>query len=129
GFIGLELFDQRVRLGGVAAAEDRARPRIDEADLVLVLAALSEIGAVAIVDQRKDAAADRDPGLALMAGFLPGGAVGADLPGLLDVEGLSGLVVLQRRALQVHAEFCRPHRRRVGAGAPPDPLAQTFRMR
>ena len=66
---------------------------LDEADLVLALVAAAEIGAVAIVDQREDAAADRDARLARVAGRLPGLAVGADLLGLLDVERLAGLVV------------------------------------
>ena len=35
GFIRLELLDQRVRLGRVAASEDRPRSLVDEADLVL----------------------------------------------------------------------------------------------
>ncbi len=96
GFVRLELFDQCIRLGGVAAAEDRPRPLVDEPDLVLALAFMSEIGAIAIVDQREDAAADRNPWLARMAGLLPGGAVGADLGCLLDVESLAGLVVLER---------------------------------
>src|ERR1700754_3247147 len=64
-----------------------------------------------------------------MASFLPCSAVGPDLRGLLQVEGLTGLVVLERRTLQVHAEPGGPDRRRVRAGAPPDPLAQAFRMR
>ena len=96
GFVRLELFDQCIRLGGVAAAEDRPRPLVDEPDLVLALAFMSEIGAIAIVDQREDAAADRNPWLARMAGLLLGGAVGADLGRLLDVESFAGLVVLER---------------------------------
>src|SRR3984957_8250052 len=99
GFVRLELFDECIRLGGVAAAEDRPRPLVYESDLVLFLALVSEIGAIAVVDQREDTAADRDPRLARMAGLLPGGAVGPDLRGLLDVESLSGLIVLERRAL------------------------------
>ena len=54
----------------------------------------AEISAVAIVHQREDAAADRNPRLARMAGLFPGGAVGPDLGRLLDVEGLAGLVGL-----------------------------------
>ena len=78
GLVLLELFDQGIRLGGVAAAEDRARVRVDESDLVVTVAGAPEISAVAIVDQRKDAAADRDARLALMAGLRPGGAVGVN---------------------------------------------------
>jgi len=58
GLILLELLDQNLRLGGVAAAEDRARVGVDEADLVLTPALVTEIGAVALIDQREDAAAD-----------------------------------------------------------------------
>src|SRR6201999_4211943 len=76
-----------------------------------------------------DAAADGDARVAGMAGLFPRLTVGANLRGLLDVEGLAGLVVLERRALQVHAELCRPDRGRVGAGAPPDAFAQAFRER
>src|SRR5579862_638364 len=90
----LELFDQVRRFGSIAAAEDRPRLGIDEADVVVTLVA-AEIGAVAIIDQRKDAAADRNAWVARVAGFLPGLAIGADLPGLLDVEGFAGLVVLE----------------------------------
>lgn len=64
GFVRLELFDEDIRLGGVVAAEDRPGPLVDEADLVFSLALMSEVSAVAIVDQCKDTAADRDAGLA-----------------------------------------------------------------
>ena len=64
-----------------------------------------------------------------MAGLLPGGAEGADLGGLLDMERLAGLVVLQRRTLQVHAKLGSPDRRGVGAGPPPDPVTQARRIR
>src|SRR5690606_18804009 len=56
-------------------------------------------------------------------------AVGLDLFALLDVQRLAALVILERRALQVHAEPRRPLRRGVGARAPPDALAQALRMR
>ena len=128
GLVRLQLLDEHVGLGGIAAAEDGALFGLDEAEMVLAVAA-AEIGAVAVVDQREDAAADRDARRRVMAGFLPGGAVGADLLGLLDVEGLAALVELERRALQVHAELGRPFGRGVGGRAPPDALAQPFRMR
>jgi hypothetical protein len=41
-------------------AEDGARFLVDEADLVRFRAAMADVGAIAIVDQRQDAAADRD---------------------------------------------------------------------
>src|SRR6185503_21345213 len=85
GVVLPELLDERIRLGGIAATKDRSRARVDEADLVPVLAGASEIGAIAIVDQRKNAAADRDPRLARMASLAPGGAIGPDLGGLLNV--------------------------------------------
>jgi hypothetical protein len=44
------------------------------------------------------------------------------------MEGLARFVVLERRVLQVHPELCCPDRRGVRAGAPPDALAQAFRM-
>src|SRR4051812_43311680 len=90
---------------------------------------MAEIGAIAIVHERENGAADRDPGLARVARLFPGGAVRPDLVGLLQMEGLAGFVVLERRALQVHPELCRPDRGGVRAGAPPDPLTQAFRMR
>src|ERR1700704_408555 len=63
-----------------------------------------------------------------MARLLPGSAVGPDVGGLLHVESLACLVVLECRALQVHPAFCCPDRRGVRAGAPPNPLAQAVRM-
>src|ERR1035437_7044799 len=99
-----------MRLGGIAAAEDRPSPVVDESDLVIIFAPAPEIGAVTIVHQREDAAADRDPRLASMACLLPGSAVGPDLGGLLHVESLACFVVLECRTLQVHPEFCCPDR-------------------
>src|SRR3954451_4298040 len=86
----LELLDQRIRLRRIGAAEDRAGARVDEADLVLAAALAAEIGAVAIVDQREDAAADGDAGLTGVAGFLPRSAIVTDLRGLLHMEGFAG---------------------------------------
>src|ERR1700682_3602263 len=106
GLIRPELLDECIRLGRVAAAEDRLSPLVDESDLVLRVTLVSEVAAVAIVDQCEDAAADRDPRLARMAGFLPGSTEGPNLSGLLDVESFSGLVVLESRTLQIHAELC-----------------------
>src|SRR5215472_15909383 len=89
-----QLLDEGVRLSGIATTEDRLGLLVDEADLVLVLPPASEVGAIAIFDEGEDAAADRDPRFTRIAGLLPGGAEGPDLRGLLDVESLSGLVVL-----------------------------------
>ena len=117
-----------MRFGGIAAAKDRPSPFVDESDLVIIFAPAPEIGAIPIVHQREDAAADGDPRLASMACLLPGGAIGPDLGSLLHMESLAGFVVLECRALQVHPEFCGPDRRGVGAGAPPNPVAQTIGM-
>ena len=57
-FVLLELLDEHVRLGGVAAAEDGALLFAEQSDLVPLLAAAPEVHAVALVDQREDAAAD-----------------------------------------------------------------------
>ena len=76
-FVFPELLDECVRLGRVAAAEDRPRPLVDETDLVLLLTLVSEIGAVAIVDQGEDAAAGGDLWLACMACLLPGSTLSA----------------------------------------------------
>src|ERR1700722_3417088 len=128
GFVAPELLDEYIRLGRVAAAEDRPRQLADESGLVLRLTLVSKISAVAIVDQGEDAAADGDSWLASMARLLPGGTVGPDLGGLLHIEGLACFVVLERRALQVHPELRCPDRRGVRAGAPPNPLAQALGM-
>ena len=45
------------------------------------------------------------------------------------MERFAALVDLECRALQVHAELGRPFRRRIGAGAPPDALAQALGIR
>jgi hypothetical protein len=63
----LELLDEDVRLGRIAPTEDGSRLLVDEADLIFFPAAMAEIGAIAIVDQCKDAAADRDARLACVA--------------------------------------------------------------
>src|SRR3954468_18557828 len=64
-----------------------------------------------------------------MTSLFPGGAVGPDLSCLLHVKSLAGLVILERRTLQVHAEPGGPDRRRVRGGAPPDAFAQALRIR
>src|SRR5580704_8562418 len=113
GFVKLELFDKNVRLRGVAAAEHGAPVVAEEADRVCALAVAPEIGAVAIVHQRKNAAADRHPRLARVPGRLPGLAEFPDLACLLGGERLAGLVIDQRRALQIHPDLAGP----FGGGA------------
>src|SRR2546430_4230612 len=61
-----------------------------------------------------------------MACLLPGSAVGPDLGGLLHMESLACFVVLERRALQIHPEFCCPDCGGVRTGAPPNPVAQAL---
>src|SRR5690606_17833541 len=74
-----ELVDEDVGLGGVGAAEDRPGGVVDVADLVLALAAPAEVGAVAVVDDGHDRAADRHARLAVPAGLGPRLAVTLDL--------------------------------------------------
>src|SRR5690606_33565836 len=88
-----KLPDEFIRLGGVGPAEDGTCPGVDIADRILLLAAAAEIGPVAIVDERENAAADRDAWRMAVAGRLPGFAISADLRGLLDMEGLARFVV------------------------------------
>ena len=123
-----QLFDERVGLVSVATAEDRALLGLNVAEMILVLAA-AEVGAVAVVDDGEDAAADRDARLSRVAGCGPGRTVGTDLLGLLDMEGLAALIELQCGALQVQAELGRPFGGGVGGGTPPNPVAQTLRVR
>src|SRR6202034_4632050 len=106
GLVSSELIDESVGLGSIAAAEDRSRLFVDKANLIPVLAAAAEVSAIAIVCERKDAAADRHARLAHLASLFPRGAEGPDLGGLLDVERLAGLIALKRRALQGHPQFC-----------------------
>ena len=63
-----ELLDQGIRLGRIATAEDRPSSLVDESDLVFFFTPGSEIASVAIVRQCNDAATDRDPRLASVAG-------------------------------------------------------------
>ena len=58
GLVHLELRDEGIWLGGVAAAEDGTLAFTEHTDLVALLAATAEIHAVALVDQREDAAGD-----------------------------------------------------------------------
>jgi len=57
-----KLFHQNVGLGDVAAAEDRPARLAEEADLVGILAARAEIGAVQVINQGDDVAAYRNAG-------------------------------------------------------------------
>ncbi len=44
GFVFRKLLDEEIRLGGIAAAENRSRVVAEEADLIVVLVAAPEIG-------------------------------------------------------------------------------------
>ena len=53
-----ELRDEGIWLGGVAAAEDGTLAITEHTDLVALVTAAAKIHAVALVDQREDAAGD-----------------------------------------------------------------------
>src|SRR5579863_2954639 len=86
GGVFAELFDQGIGLGGVAAAEDGARIFVEETNRVLFAAAAAEVGAIAVVNQGEDAAADGYSWSARVARLFPRGAKGTNLRGLLNVE-------------------------------------------
>jgi hypothetical protein len=77
--------------------------RVDKPDLVGVLVLAAEVCPVPVVGEGEDAPAYRNPRLPLVASRLPRVAECLDLLSLLQVKGLAGLVVDQRRALQVQA--------------------------
>lgn len=52
-FVRRKFLDQRIGFGGVRGTEDGARVGVDVADVVLVACVLAEVGAVAVVDERK----------------------------------------------------------------------------
>src|SRR5690606_23312093 len=114
---------------GVGAPEDRAGSLVQVADLVAVVALAAEVGEVALVDQGEDAPAHRHARLPRVTGPAPRLAEHADLLRLLHVQRLAGLVELQGRALQVHAEARRPGRRGVRRRAPPDAPPEALRVR
>jgi len=124
--VAREFLDQHVGFCGVRAAEDGPRVRVDVPDLVLVTGVATEVRPVAVVDEREDAAADRHAWLTLVSGVLPRLTIGVNLLALLYVERLAGLIIFERRALEIHAQFRGPPGRRVGTRTPPDPLAQSF---
>jgi len=76
GLVLGQLLDEDVGLGGVAAAENGPPLRLDVAEVVRVLGT-AEVGAVAVVDEGEDAAADRNARASLMTGGGPRGAIGA----------------------------------------------------
>ncbi len=74
-------------------------------DLIAIARVAPEVRAVAVVDEREDAARHGHARLALVSRFLACLPVGVDLPPLLDVQRLAALVVLERRTLKVHAQY------------------------
>ncbi len=123
-----ELGDQLVRLARVRPAEPGAAA-VQEADLVGAAALLPEQLPVQIVDDREDAAADRDARLTVMPGGLPRVPEPLDLLGLELMEGHAGVLGEQCRAHQVEPLLGRPLGGRAGACAPPDPVPQAGRVR
>src|SRR5690606_22520954 len=110
GLILGQLLDEDIRLGCIGAAEYRPGVLVDISDLIGLLPTHSEVGAVAIVHEGEDAPTHRYPGLASVAGLLPGVPEGLDLLALLNVERLATLVELQGRGLHVHPHLCSPDR-------------------
>src|SRR5687767_100011 len=94
GLVLGELLDQAIGFIRVGAAEDGAHV-VDLADVVAV-GPLAEVHTVFLGRDREDAAAHRHARRAGMARDLPGLAVDANLLGLLHVEGLVALVLLER---------------------------------
>src|ERR1700678_781906 len=124
-----KLLDEDFRLSSVATSKDRPCVFVKEADLVRFLTLSSEIGTITVVNQREDTAADGNARSANVSSLLPGGAKGANLAGLLDVERLTALVELEGGGLQVHSELGSPGSCRVGSGPPPNALTQSSGVR
>src|SRR4029078_11362274 len=111
---------ERIRVRGVRAPEDRAGALVDVPDVVAVTRSTAEVPAVAVVDEREDAAADGDARLAVVPCALPRLAEGMDVARLHDVERVAARIVLDEgRAHQVHPERRRPRRGLVRSRAPP----------
>src|SRR4051794_668455 len=79
-----ELLDELVRCARVAPAEHRTRVLVQPADRVAAASVVPEVRPVALIDEREDASADRDAGLARVTCFFPGRVVRLDLLALLD---------------------------------------------
>src|SRR5262249_53443253 len=103
GFVSLELIDEDVRLGSVAATKDGPLATAEKSDLVLAIIPAAEIGAVALVHQGENTAAHGYTRLARMPGRLPRLPKDPDLLRLLDVKRASALVDFECRALQAHS--------------------------
>ena len=129
GLIVLELLDQHIRLRRIGSAKDRPSRAINVAELIALLLSTTEVGTVAVVYERKNAAADGDARSPTMTGLLPGCPKSTDLIGLLNVKRFTGLVELECRRLKIHSEPCSRDSRCVGARAPPDAVSQALRVR
>lgn len=109
----LELLNELVRFCSIIPTKDRPCRPAEEAKMIALLITVSKIGATPLVNQRKDTTTDRDSRLACMDSLLSGIAERSDLSGLLDVERLAGVIVFERRSLEIHAELRGPDRGRV----------------
>src|SRR5580765_357255 len=126
GLVAGKHLDEHVGLRSVRAAKDGPRVGVGVTDLVLVTGVAAKILVVAVVDDREDAAADGHAWVAPVSGGFPSLTIGFNLLALLDVQRFARLIILERRTLEIHAEFRGPLGRRVGTRAPPDSLAQSF---
>src|SRR5262245_7947865 len=124
--VARQFFDQHVGFRGVRTAEDGPRVRLDVADLILIAGGATEVCPVAVVDEREDAAADRHAWLTRVSGVLPRLTIDLNLLALLYMQRLAGLIIFERRTLEIHAQRRGPLGRRVGARTPPDSLAQSI---
>ena len=93
-----ELLNEHIRLRSIATAKHCTRI-INVADLIVFLRAPSEVGAIAIMGQREDAAADRDARGSGMSSLFPCSTESSYLRGLLHVEWLTTLIKLKGRCL------------------------------
>jgi hypothetical protein len=79
-----KLLDENIWLGSVAAAEDRPCVFVKEPNFVFFLRASSEIATIAVIDQRKNTAANGNARTTRVTSFLTRLREGANLGGLLD---------------------------------------------
>ena len=95
GLIPLELLDQHIGLSCIGPAKDRPPRPINVAELIPILISVSEVGTIAIVNERKDAPTYRDARSPSVAGLFPGCTKSMDLFGLLNVKRLTGFIELE----------------------------------
>ena len=126
--VGFQLLDQLVRLGRIGAPEGRTEA-VDHAHAVMTLCGAAEIGAVLIVHDREDAAADRNARRAFVADFAIGVAEAQDLFGLQLVERHASVLGQQRRGHHVQPLTTRPFGGIARGRTPPDAVAQRIGTR